>query len=184
MTKITNQQNIDASKENLVRIVLFFQFDFDNGSLYFWTGKGSLDVDGITYTGSGNALKYEPDVETTAVEARSVTYTLSGIDEALRSVALTEDYQGRKATCKIGFLNSDNKLIASPSTLNKGIMDVMGIEDNGDTLNITLTVESNLIGLTRTSERRRTDEDQKQKYPDDTFFNHIEPNSEIIWGSA
>ena len=63
-------------------------------------------------------------------------------------------------------------------------MDTMGIEDTGDTANISLTAESRLIDLERSRERRYTSEDQKIDYPNDKGLEFIADlqDKEIVWG--
>jgi hypothetical protein len=63
-------------------------------------------------------------------------------------------------------------------------MDVMGIEDSGDTANINVTAESRLIDLERSRERRYTSEDQKINYPNDKGLEFIADlqDKELVWG--
>ena len=52
-------------------------------------------------------------------------------------------------------------------------MDVMIIEDNGETCIVNLTVESRLIILDRKVPLRYTQETQNSLYPGDTFFSTV-----------
>ena len=63
-------------------------------------------------------------------------------------------------------------------------MDLMTIEDGGETASISVTAESRLIDLNRAKERRFTDNDQKIDYPDDKGLQHIQglQEKQISWG--
>ena len=63
-------------------------------------------------------------------------------------------------------------------------MDVMTITDTGDSISISLTVESELRALEKPSERRYTPEDQKIDYPFDKGFDFVPrlQDVQINWG--
>ena len=108
------------------------------------------------------------------LKAAKVTFTLSGIDQTAISVALAENYQGRPVTLWFGALDASENIIDAPVIQFRGKLDVMTMEDDGQTAIITVTAENDLLGLERPRERRYTDEDQELDYPDDRFFEFIE----------
>lgn len=63
-------------------------------------------------------------------------------------------------------------------------MDVMQIDDSGETARITISVESKLIDLERSRERRYEDADQRIDWPSDRFFKFVPSiqDAEIVWG--
>jgi hypothetical protein len=65
-----------------------------------------------------------------------------------------------------------------------GFMDVMTIEDNGETSTIQVSAENKLIAFQRTAVRRYTAEDQKIEHPTDKGFEFVAKiqEKEIIWG--
>jgi hypothetical protein len=164
---------------------MLFQAFFDSETLRFWNGTGNMTYDGDVYTGAGHLLKLSSIDETTKVESRGITLTLNGIPSGLLAVALAEDYQDRKITIDIGFLDADGVPISDPFRFFSGKADIMGILDSGDTATISLTAENDIIILQRTNERRRTDEDQQLEQSGDTFFKGVASlqNKSIVWGS-
>ena len=78
------------------------ELGFAEGEVRFWTGYGDIVVGGDTYTGLGNLLDISYVEETSDLSARGVTLTLSGIPSSLVSLALSSQYQGRKATLFFG----------------------------------------------------------------------------------
>jgi hypothetical protein len=163
----------------------FFAVDmaFDGGNFRVWTGFGSITVDGETYVGGGDILNISEISETGTVQANGVTIGLSGLNSALIASALTETYQGRSVKIYFGAL-SNGAVVADPYIVFSGRMDVMTIDDAGETSSIAITAESRLIDLDRSRERRYTAEDQKIDFPDDLGLNFIADlqDKQILWG--
>jgi len=63
-------------------------------------------------------------------------------------------------------------------------MDVMTIEDGGETSTISLTVESKLVRLEKASNRRYTEANHQSRYSTDTFFSYVSglQSRDIVWG--
>lgn len=179
---------------------------FDEGTLRFWTGVGSLVLSGVTYTGTGNLLEISTVEETADLSARGVELTLSGISSELIARALTSTYQGRK--CLIGFgafsanssiLKEDGDfiLLEDGSKINleltlggvsevfAGYMDKMDITEDGESSSISLKVENKLITLERPRIARYNSGYQKSRFPNDLGLDHVEAlqDKDITWGS-
>lgn len=185
MSRELSTEYRNAVISNYVRPFLLIQGFFDTETLRFWNGIGDLDYDGDTYTGAGHLLKLDDIDETTKVEARGITLTLSGIPSSLIAVALTEDYQDRKVTVDLGFFDASGVIIPTPFRFFSGKADIMAIRDGAETATISLTAENDLIILQRVNERRRTAEDQKRELSSDTFFDSVAAlqNKSIVWGN-
>jgi hypothetical protein len=168
-----------------VQPIIMTVAEFDSETLRFWNGIGSFSYGGDTYTGAGVLLKVTEVTETQNVEARGASFELSGIPTALIAVALAEDYQDRPITQTFAALDiTDGSVIADPFQFFSGFADVMSIEEGGKYSTIKLTAENDLIILARVNERRRTPEDQKLLYADDTFFDQVASlqSMDIVWG--
>jgi len=179
-TAVSNQLSADELQP-------FFavKLNFDSGALRLWTGYGEVTVASETYTGGGQFLGISPVEETVEVAARGVTMSLNGIDASLITYALTENYQTRSAKVYLGVISS-GAVVADPYLVFDGRMDVMTIEDNGETANIAMTAESRLIDLERPKLRRYTSEDQKLNHPNDIGLDFVASlqEKEIAWGSG
>lgn len=179
-TSVSNQLSADELQP-------FFavKLNFDSGALRLWTGYGEVTVASETYTGGGQFLGISPVEETVEVAARGVTMSLNGIDASLITYALTENYQTRSAKVYLGVISS-GAVVADPYLVFDGRMDVMTIEDNGETANIAMTAESRLIDLERPKLRRYTSEDQKLNHPNDIGLDFVASlqEKEIAWGSG
>lgn len=180
------------------------ELDFDSAPLYMWTGYGNLTIGDKTYLGAGQVLNISSVSETTEMEAKGATITVSGIPSSFLSLALQEPYQGRE--CRIFFavivnqriLQENGDLIfteagdillteASGITLTEifsGELDQMNIEENAETSVISVTAENVLIKLERPVVRRFTNEDQKSRFPNDRGLEYVAglQDKDILWG--
>lgn len=183
-------RDIESAMESAVasralRPVLFVEMEFDEGTLNFFTGIGTLSWDSKTWTGAGHLLGVEPAEETASIEARNATFVLSGMPESVVALALGSDYQGRAARIWFGALDDSLAVIADPVRIFSGFMDVMTIDDDPNGARIAVTAENSLVVLRRAQERRYTPEDQKLDFPDDTGLQYVAAlqDKAIVWGS-
>lgn len=174
---------LTALDSDEIEVFYAVDLDFDSGNMRLWTGYGDKTINGQTYTGTGNLLIIEGLEEVSDLSARGTTLTLNGLDSAIVSYALTEEYQGRLVTIYWG-VGSETVEVFS------GFMDKMTIQDTGETSTISLTVESRLVVLERSSVRRYTRESHaavrssKSLSGSDTFFDWTTQlqDKQIVWG--
>lgn len=132
--------------------------------LRFWTGYYDYDLTlgGSDFIGSGEILGVNLVNEVADLSAQSATLSLNGVDSELVSLAMGEPYQGRLAKIFFGIVGQ------TPIEIFTGFMDVMSIQDSGDSSVISLTVENRLIELERSRPFRYTDQSHKSTSPFDT----------------
>lgn len=160
------------------------EMDFSDGIVRLWTGYGSITIDSNTFLAGGDILSVSSVSENAEVQANGVTITLSGLSTSLVASALTTAYQGRDLNVYVGVLDSAGAVMADPIKVFAGKMDVMTVEDDGATANITITAESKLIDLERSRQRRYTSEDQKIDFPNDKGLDFIASlqDKSVVWG--
>lgn len=180
------------------------ELDFDSGPLYMWTGYGNLIIGDKTYIGAGQLLNISSVSETTEMEAKGATITVSGIPSSFLSVALQEPYQGRE--CRIFFavtvgeelqLESGDFILTEAGdiilTEDSGVqltevfsgeLDQMNIEESAETAVVSVTAENVLVKLERPVVRRFSDQDQKSRFPNDKGLEFVAglQDKEILWG--
>jgi hypothetical protein len=175
-----------------LRPIVLVHLAFDSDPLFVWDGLGTLTWDGDDYLGIGDLMAFSSVEETAEIRAAGLQMSLSGIPSALLSVALSEAYQGRAAYVYLGALDAAGAIVADPVLVFSGRMDVMTIDERGDTSTITMSVENKLVDLERPRLRRYTPEDQAIDWPAgvgspdterDAFFDQVAAlqNREIIW---
>lgn len=151
---------------NAVELFVAVELMLDTGALRLWSGIGDKTISGNVYTGTGSLLGVSGIEETDDLSSPGATITLNGVDSALVSLAIQEPYQNRD--CRILLGSGDDFF-----EIFSGFMDVMTIEDSGETCVISLSVESRLIILDRIVPLRYTQETQNSRYPGDTFFSTV-----------
>lgn len=177
-TPFINEINAQQLRpEILVRIY------FDSGTTYNWTGVGPLVYNGNTYDGLGDLVSFGRMEESTVNKANGTVMVLSGIKSSLVSIALQEEYQGREVEIDFAVLNAAGTSVLGAYQLFAGKMDVMEIEDNGESATISVTVENENIDLFTPVGGNYTSEDQKARYPGDKGLDFIPfiQDIEIIW---
>ena len=178
---------------------------FQSETVRLWTGYGELLLDGNTYLGAGTLLNISNVEETTEIEAKGASITMSGIPSTFLSLALSEPYQGRLCKIYLGMSIPKASLITQASQeittqdlfelslqtgetnlveIFSGELDQMNIVEEAESCTISVTAENVLIKLERPTVRRFTDQDQKSRYPTDRGLEFIASlqDKEIFWG--
>ena len=178
---------------------------FKSETVRLWTGYGELLLDGNTYLGAGTLLNISNVEETTEIEAKGASITMSGIPSTFLSLALSEPYQGRLCKIYLGMSIPKASLITQASQeittqdlfelslqtgetnlveIFSGELDQMNIVEEAESCTISVTAENVLIKLERPTVRRFTDQDQKSRYPSDRGLEFIASlqDKEIFWG--
>lgn len=185
MTRTLTNDTKTELTESEVEIVFFVEIDFRSGPFRAWSGLGIKSWNGETWLGAGNLLEISPMAETTEIKATGIIITMSGLNSAMVSLALTDAEQNRFVRCYMGFLNPDKTVIVDPYLFFSGLVNFVKIEQDGDVSKVILTAENDLIQLQRPRIRRYTHEDQQIEFPADLGFEHINEIQEWsgFWGS-
>ncbi|WP_417624965.1 hypothetical protein [Paremcibacter congregatus] len=165
--------------------ILLMKIGTSDGPVRMWTGYGVLEYDGEEWLGGGEFIGVSNVSETADIQANGITFSMSGITEELLAIALQYMRQGEVAELFLGALTDTGELIGENAVrVFKGKTDVPVIDDDGGSIVINLTAESDLIDLERSRVRRYTSEDQKSEYPDDLGFDFVPrlQETEIAWG--
>ncbi len=182
---LTGSMITEITASSLIPILLA-KFEFDSGTTRVWSGVGDFTFNSEIYIGVGDLGSISEITETQVIRASGMTFSLSGIPSALISIALTEEYQGRSCSLWLGMLDKTTRaLISTPFKILTARMDVMTIDEEGETATISIAAENILIDLERPNERRYTPEDQKEEFPGDKGFDFVPSiqDAEIFWGS-
>lgn len=177
------------SKLSNDQIFPFYTVDllFDNAPVYLWTGLGELTIEPKTYLGMGEILGISEVVETKDVSAKGIIVSISGVPSTYLSLALQDPYQGRKCIVNLGFMDSWESPNSNPDLMQvfSGYMDQMNIEEGPETANINVSVESRLIDLERSRNRRYTSQNQKSRFPNDKAFEFVNSlqDQRLAWGA-
>jgi len=167
-------------------MLVLVEMNFDSGTIRCCNAAYSFNWNGYEWFGVGQLGSISSVQEGHELQMYGCTLTLSGLDPAIVSLALTtEEFQGRVATIWLAPLSDSYALLADPIVIFEGRMDIMPIR-LGKTADISLNIESKLIDWERARVRRYNNEDQQSEYPSDLSMQYVEQmtEKELIWGRA
>lgn len=173
----------DALAAGRVQGVAFVEMDFASGFLRANNSAVTLPWAGFDWIGLGRVGGIEPVGEGMTLEARSLRFTLTGVDPANIAIALGEQYQGRSVKVWFAPLTDQHAVVLDPLLLFSGRMDTMDIE-LGATGTITVSAESRLADWDRPRVRRYNSADQAQTDASDKGFDFVPQMAEknLRWG--
>lgn len=174
MSRDISPEFLAAVTADEVHLALFYEGDFLDGSLRFWTGIEAIEWNGFTWEAAGSLLSVTVMPETSQVVGSGMAVTLAGVDPAMVALALSQSSQGLKGRIWIAVLDPETQaIIDAPYQAFAGRLDVPMIEDSEQAVTITISYENLLAGLTEVVERRYTHEDQQIEHPDDLAFEFV-----------
>ncbi|MCF6265227.1 MAG: hypothetical protein L3J57_01625 [Desulfuromusa sp.] len=178
---LTAEMTTATAAKNVAPFALV-EMAFDSDYLRLWSGIGTLNWNSVDWLGAGDLGKISAIKETETMRAEGLILELSAIPSENIALALTEPYQGRIVKVWLGALDGQT-IINAPKQIFAGRMDVMEIEESGDLSTISVSVESRIIDLLKSRERRYTHEDQQIDYPGDLGLEFVASlqNKEIEW---
>jgi len=155
-----------------LRPVLFYEGVFTGGTVRLWSGVGTISWNGQSWVGAGYLLGISEMGETADLRAEGITLSLSGQPSSLVAIALAQAQLGLAGSVWLGFLTAAGAVVADPYMAFAGKLDVVAIEDNGDSCTISISYEHQLIDLERARVRRWTHDDQQITYDGDLGFKY------------
>lgn len=182
-------KNIDVDTLNhfiaaLARPVILLKLEYDSTTIGINSTLSTISFDSVDYLGVGNLGSLSTIEENSELSAAGIQATLSGVDPANISIALSEYYQGNLATIYLGGLEEDCRtLVGDPMILFEGRMDNQVI-NLGESASITLRIENLQADWNRANVKRYNNETQQKLYPGDRFLEFAEQSVEkkIFWG--
>lgn len=144
-----------------LRCALLASLQFADGAIYVWSGIGPIIWNGNTHQGVGSLGSVSTISEDSTVEAKAVSFNLSGIPAALVAEVLWETRVLYAARCYFALFDAAGVLISDPILSYQGKMDQPTISDDGQTCSISISTENVLVDLNRPCYRRYTNDDQQ-----------------------
>ena len=184
MSRNLSTDYTNALDDAVIYPAVLVDLGFPAQTFYYWTGYGDLTWNGNTYQGLGHLASVSEINEKGTVEAEGITLGLNGIEPSLLAAFLRDAQQGQTVSVHLALLDDDGVLIDVAEDAFSGLFDVPTIVKGNPESNISLSVESRLIELQKSKERRYTNEDQKELFPGDESLRWVAglQEKEITWG--
>jgi hypothetical protein len=172
---------------------LLVHMDFAETPRRFWFGFGPLDAGGETWLGTGEMIQIDGLESPIGTVAPKTTFTLSGIDSTLVTLArnASDRVKDRRATIYIQFFDvtpTDGSqpwsLLDEPYAISTWLMDQMTYTAQGPTQRaIALTAESLWTNRRRPAFGLYTDRDQNKRFSGDRGLEQVVDlvNKTIRW---
>lgn len=174
---------LNASKDAVVRRVVFVELYLDSGTLYVNSDVRTLTWNGHNYVGVGDCGGIQSIEEEATLKPSSIVMSLSGIAPEYLSEALGQVYQGRTVKVYEGFLDVNYNIIVDPVLAFEAVIEKMDFVD-GKACTILLTAVNELYKWEKPNVARYTDADQQKRFTGDlglAFVNEM-TDAVIIWG--
>jgi hypothetical protein len=176
--------NIPGLVADVVRPVILVYLDFVSGIVRTHSSVGTINWNGKSWFGVGSLGGIDPVEESSELQAYSLKLSITGIDPAILSTVLGEQYQGRDAIIYYGLLNEDLlTLMDDPIPLFKGTMDNAEIT-LGSIGTVVININSRAVAWDKAKELRYNDATQQLLFPGDKGLSLVEQaaSKEIEWG--
>lgn len=166
-----------------VPLIVLVEMDFPSGFLRVNNSPVSFTWNSVDWLGVGRLGRIDAVSEGADLQARGLSFAISGIPAAHLAVALGQQYQGRSCKVWLAPLSASHAVLADPVLVFHGRLDTMDVE-LGDTATITVSAESRLADWDRPRVRRYNHEDQGIDYPADKGFEFVPQmaEKELRWG--
>lgn len=183
MSRAIPSSLLSALSNSAIEPFFALEFLLDTQSSRLWTGLGNrvINVRGVdrTFTGTGSLLSIGDVEEVGDLSAKNLSVTLSGMDTTVISLALREQYQRRPFRMYFG-----EQGISDVVEVFSGKIDTLSITDEPESSTISVSIESNLVELERSSNWRYTHESHVTRQSGDTFFSFVQSiqDQNTAWG--
>jgi hypothetical protein len=169
-----------AEKVPLVQLVLM---EFPSGNIALNTSTWDLTWDNVVYKGAYGLGQISP-IDDSPGEIKGLQLELAGVSTAYIALALdsSDEVQGTPLTIRTAILDSDYQIVDAPVEWT-GTLDVMAIQEDGETAAISASAESTAVDLLRGAPMTYSDADQQSLFPGDRAFEYVvgQADQPIVW---
>ena len=172
-----------AATQAVVRPYLLVELEYPAETLRVTSLPFDLTYDGDLYQGVGRLGSISEISEGTEIRSYGLALRMSGIPTDYRDAVIEADAQGKPGRVWLGLLDANHVPIGTPLKVFQGRIDITDIEV-GETIAVTVSLESRLVDWERPRIRRFTDQDQKRAWPGDRGLEYVQAVSdmELVWG--
>jgi len=170
--------------------MLLFDLPAPSGLIGFFSGIGTFEWAGVTFTGAGTLFEVAGIGSSMDGSAVPLTIKLngdarSGLTPTVLATIESVNYRGRAVTIYRRYMHPETYAELSTEVIYRGRIDTIthNITEGGECF-LEARVESALIDLSRSGYRMRTDADQRLIDANDGSMRHVQAmaDQKIDWG--
>lgn len=181
MEFFTKDELTRLSSKSAVRYALLAHMEFKTAtSIRLFAGSGDVKAGGHIWRGVGQLIQIEGLSDNRGTDSSQVTFTLSGVDEKILPLALSDskEVDQQQIYVYMQLLDEDDQPIGNMFTVFYGFMQPPSIsktfsEGSGWQCQVVISAENLLAGKAKPPYGRYTDRDQQNRHNGDLFFNNI-----------
>jgi len=175
----------DGLRRRVVRPHILMRMDHPAGTLRLWTGLGTLDYDGFSWTGAGSLIAITPLEDSTEIRVAQGQITLPGIDFSDEAMEMILTPVARVPVHRwLAFLDDRGNVIPDPIYRAKMYADppVVSYDGQGKSF-VTVPLTGAVFNLTLAPNTLLSNEEQLALYPDDSGLSQMEDaaNQQLTW---
>ncbi len=182
MPRILHADVLAALSASNVGYMFMVDLHLDSDHLAFNSTLATRTHNSVTYVGAGNLGSVGEVTEGSDLNPGGCEISLSGINTALMSVILGEEYLNRPGKVYAALLDESNQIIGDPFIYFDGLIDSLSVTYS-KTATITVSLKDRLVAWNRAKVKLWTHEEQQAQYPGDLgleFVNAI-ADRDITW---
>jgi hypothetical protein len=175
---------VSAVTAKELNLAWFAWFEFDGGTVRFWTGVGDMTLDGETYNGVGSIGSFSEVVEGRSPEAPGMRFMLNGIPSTVLATVFGETYRNRPCALYMAAMNDGFTAVTASALIFSGVMSTAKLTDDGEMGVLMIEAENELADLMYPNLVRFTQNHQQRIFPGDTGLRFISSITvrKIWWG--
>lgn len=140
------------------------------------TANVTLTYGGVDYIGTG-ILGGVNEVEDSPGEYKNLTFSLSGVDVAVLSIALAENVRDKKVSVRLAVLSETDNTVLDAPLIWTGTIDQMPVQMGDGTATINVSAEHRGLTFSRPKPLNYNNTDQTRIDPTDTSLRFIQAQS-------
>lgn len=176
-------------QEMVVRVFMRLDLEegpYGSGPYGFWNDVYDVAIGGITYRGYGRLVSVSTTAGVGDMSIPGLQLTLSGVDADVQDTFFQEVWHQKPVTISIGLLSPDTRqLVDTPDVYFSGFLDeATQSEDAESGAALTVACEDVSVRMTDTFDNTRSDADQRERDPTDTFMKNVTVavSKTLFWG--
>lgn len=185
-----------AITQGNVPLALFFEAEFYDESagalvwVRLWSGYTPVEWDGKSWAPGGSFVSLSNIEDGTDVVSSGITVTLSGLDEAVLSLAINAARHGATGFFYLAVLEFDGAGLASilddPVTVFGGRLDTSSARDSGSESTVFFSYEDGFADMNEAALMLYTHSAQLALFPGDRGLQRVASYAERVftWGTA
>jgi len=156
---------------------------FDGETVRMTDAYRNVIWNGYEYIAVGYLLEFSDIKETATLQVSEITVSLSGIDQTLVSVFLSQNYIDRSFIIYKALFDENFAIISNPIPIFEGRMDDPVIDEDPDSGKsvISVRVSNHWVDFERIPGRHTNNEEQQLHYPGDKGFEYASEIVKDIW---